>query len=197
MPTTIENFMNVASQKQFSRDFLFRVKQVDITGLRLDGDNELIYARSASFPGRDIENKQVNYAGQTFNLPGKSSYPGSESWQIEFYADQNMDIRSQLERASRTLFNNEGPAGGNICMPGNESTITLEVYKIPCNSVLGNPMQLGTIIQLVGASLRNIGEIGYEIADGTGEVKTFPATFAFHFYRYFTSNEFNGVFNSL
>jgi hypothetical protein len=194
MPTTIENFMNQASQKQFSRDFLFRVKQIDITGLRLDGELDLIYARSATFPGRDIENKQVNYAGQTFNLPGKSSYPGSESWSIEFYADQDMELRTKLEQASRTLFNNEGAAGGNICMPGEESTITLEVYKIPCNGVLGNPMQVGNIIQLIGASLRNIGEISYEIADGTGEVKTFTASFAFHFYRYLQLANVGNIF---
>jgi hypothetical protein len=197
MPTNIENFMNTAAQKQFSRDFLFRVKQIDITGLRLDGENELIYARSATFPGRDIENKQVNYAGQTFNLPGKASYPGSDSWSIEFFVDQDMEIRTQLERASRILFNNEGPAGGNICMPGQDSTITLEVFRIPCGGALINPMQVGTVIQLVGASLRNIGEINYEIADGTGEVKTFSATFAYHFYRDFSNPNFLGFFNTL
>ena len=84
MPATIENFFNQASQKQFARDFLFRVKQISVTGLSLNGETDLIYARSASLPGRDIENKQVNFSGQTFNLPGKSSYPGAESWSIEF-----------------------------------------------------------------------------------------------------------------
>jgi hypothetical protein len=49
---------------------------------------------------------------------------------------------------------------------------------------------------LVGASLRNIGEINYEIADGTGEIKTFTATFAYHFYRDFTPFNLGQVFNS-
>lgn len=188
MATTIENFMNQATQKQFARDFLFRVKQISVTGLSLNGETDLIYARTATLPGRDIENKQVNYSGQTFNLPGKASYPGSEGWSIEFFVDQSLDIRTKLEAASRVLFDNETTTG-NICMPGYESTITLDVLQIPCergSSVTsGSELQVGKTIQLIGASLRNISEISYEIADGTGEIKTFSATFAYHFYRNF------------
>ena len=189
MPATIENFFNQASQKQFARDFLFRVKQINITGLSLNGETDLIYARSASLPGRDIENKQVNFSGQTFNIPGKSSYPGAESWSIEFYVDQSLDIRTKLERASRLLFNNEDTTG-NMCMPGFESIITLDVLQIPCqrgtNVTSGGSLETIKTIELVGASLRTIGEIAYSIADGTGEVLNFPATFAYHFYKDFS-----------
>jgi hypothetical protein len=188
MPSTIENFMSQAMQKQFARDFLFRIRQIDITGLSLDGESDLIYARTASFPGRNIQNKTVNYSGQTFNVPGKSEYPGSESWSVEFYVDQNLQIRDKLERASRILFDNENTTG-NICMPGYESIITLDVLQIPCqrgtNVTAGNSMQVGKTIKLVGASLRDIGNIDYQIADGTGEILTFSATFAYHFYENF------------
>jgi hypothetical protein len=190
MATTIENFMNQAMQKQFARDFLFRVKQINITGLSLNGETDLIYAKTATFPGRDIENKQVNYSGQTFNLPGKASYPGSDSWSVEFFVDQNLDIREKLERASRILFDNETTTG-NLCMPGYESTITLDVLQIPCqrgtNVVSGGELQVGKTIELIGASLRNISEISYQIADGTGEILTFTSTFAYHFYRNFAN----------
>jgi hypothetical protein len=189
MATTIENFFNQASQKQFARDFLFRIKQINITGLSLNGETDLIYARSASLPGRNIENKQVNFSGQTFNLPGKSSYPGSEGWSVEFYVDQSLDIRTKVERASRLLFNNEDTTG-NICMPGFESIITLDVLQIPCqrgtNVSSGGSLEVIKTIELVGASLRDIGEIAYQIADGTGEVLTFPITLAYHFYRDFS-----------
>jgi hypothetical protein len=186
--TNIETFMNQAMQKQFARDFLFRIKQIDVTGLSLDGETDLVYARTATFPGRNIQNKQVNYSGQTFNLPGKSEYPGSEGWSIEFFVDQNLDIRSKLERASRVLFDNENTTG-NICMPGFESIITLDVLQIPCSrgaNATGNALQIGQTIQLVGASLRDIGQIDYQIADGSGEILTFTATFAYHFYKDFT-----------
>jgi len=185
MPTTIENFLNQASQKQFARDFLFRIKQISVTGLSMDGETDLIYARAATLPGRNIQNKQVNYSGQTFNLPGKSEYPGSESWSIEFYVDQGLDIRTKLERASRTLFDNKTTTG-NICMPGYESVIDLDVLQIPCqrgSSVTsGSSLEVIKSMKLIGASLRDIGEISYQIADGTGEILTFSATFAYHFY---------------
>jgi hypothetical protein len=189
MPADISTFMNQAMQKQFARDFLFRVRQIDVTGLSLNGETDLVYARTASFPGRNIMNKQVKYSGQNFNVPGVSEYPGSEAWSIEFYVDQELDIRTKLERASRILFDNENTTG-NICMPGDESIITLDVLNIPCQRGsgvgTGNPLQVGTTIQLVGASLRDISPIEYQIAEGTGEILTFSATWAFHFYRNFS-----------
>jgi hypothetical protein len=189
MPADIQNFFNQASQKQFARDFLFRVKQINITGLSLNGETDLLYARSATLPGRNIQNKTVNYSGQQFNIPGKSEYPGSESYSIEFYVDQSLDIRTKLEQASRLLFNNEDTTG-NICMPGNESIITLDVLQIPCqrgvNVTSGGSLEVIKTIELVGASLRDIGEIAYAIADGTGEILTFSSTFSFHFYRDFS-----------
>ena len=66
MATTIQNFFTRAAEKQFSRDFLFRVKQIDVTGpdpgtiIRFDGESDLVYARTAALPGRTIENKNVN-----------------------------------------------------------------------------------------------------------------------------------------
>lgn len=184
MAASIQNFMNQAMQKQFARDFLFRIKQVSVTGLSLNGETDLIYARSASLPGRNIQNKTVNYSGQQFNVPGKSEYPGSEGWSIEFYVDQSLDIRTKLEAASRTLFDNETTTG-NICMPGDESVITLDVLQIPCGrgSASGGSLETIRTMELVGASLRDVGEIGYQIAEGTGEILTFSATFAYHFYR--------------
>lgn len=188
--TTIESFMNQASQKQFARDFLFRIKQINVTGLSLNGETDLVYARSAVLPGRDIENKQVSYSGQKFNVPGTATYPGSESWSVEFYCDQNMEIRTKLERASRLLWDNETTTG-NICMPGYESIITLDVLQIPCQRgttvTTGGAMSVIKTIELVGASLRTIGEISYSIADGTGEILTFPCTFAYHLYKNFSN----------
>lgn len=189
MATTIENFMNQASQKQFARDFLFRIKQINITGLSLNGETDLIYARSGSVPGRNIENKVVNYSGQAFNIPGKSVYPGAEGWSVEFYCDQALELRTKLERASRLLFNNEDTTG-NLCMPGYESIITLDVLQIPCQRgtqvTTGGSLETVKTIELIGASLRDIGDLSYTIADGTGEIVNFTCTFAYHFYKDFS-----------
>ena len=190
MATTIQNFHNIASQKQFSRDFFFRVRQIEVPGMSLDGETDLVYARTAILPGRNIENKTVNYSGQTFNINGKSSYPGSEGYSIEFYMDQSLDLRSKLERASRTAFDNENTTG-QMCMPGPESYIVLDVLKMNCGTGNqgGQALETQDTIKLIGVNIRNIGEVSYEIADGTGEVKTLTTTFSYHWYEDF------GLFN--
>lgn len=189
MPADIQTFFTQAAQKQFSRDFLFRIKQITFAGLNLNGETDLVYARSATVPGRNIENKVVNYSGQQFNIGGKSTYPGSESWSIEFYCDQSLDLRTKLERASRIAFNNENTTA-KMCMPGPESTITLDVLAIPCTQdasvTEGSPMEVIKTIQLIGVGIRDIGELSYSIADGTGEVITFTTSFSYHFYKDFS-----------
>jgi hypothetical protein len=187
MAVDIKTFYNIASQKQFSRDFFLRVRQIRAVGISLDGENELVFAKTASLPGRDIENKQVNYSGQTFNLNGKSSYPGAESYAIEFYADQEMDLRTKLELMSRRTFDNE-TTSGQMCMPGPESYMILDILKVPCGqgNEGGQGLQTVKTIKLVGVNLRTIGEIGYSIADGTGEILTIPTTFSYHWYEDFS-----------
>jgi hypothetical protein len=175
MATTITTFFEQAIKRQFARDFLFRVKQINLAGgLQFNGETDLVYARSASLPGRAIENKTVNYVGQQFNVPGKSSYTNSEGYSIEFYHDEAIDLRKKFERASRAVFDNT-TSTGDYSMPGEESTILL--------SVLNRQLEETATIVLVGASIRDIGEVSYTIADGTGEILTFPVTFSYHFYK--------------
>ena len=175
--TTINNFYNQAFIKQFARDFHFRVRQISIRGLQINGETDLIYAKTGSLPGRNIENKQVNYAGQTFNVDGKSTYPGSEGYSIEFFHDQSVELRSKFEYISRTIFNNETTTG-SYGLAGADSVIVLDLIDINLNIVKE--------IRLIGASIRDIGEVAYSIADGTGEVTSFPVTFSYHFYEDFS-----------
>jgi len=186
MAIDINTFFNIASQKQFSRDFFMRVKQIRVVGIDLNGEDELVFARTAALPGRDIEDKTVNFSGQTFHLNGKSSYPGSDGYSIEFYMDQELDLRKKLEKISRASFDNETTTG-QMCMPGPESFIILDVLKVPCGqgNQGGEGMIVTETIKLVGANLRTIGEVQYNIADGTGEILTIPTTWSFHWYENF------------
>ncbi len=186
MPANINTFFNLASQRQFARDFFMRVKQISLPGLSLDGETDLVFARTASLPGRNIENKTVNYSGQQFNLNGKSTYPGSEGYSIEFYHTQDLDLRKKLEVASRTAFDNETTTG-QMCMPGPEAYIILDLLSVPCGqgNSGGQGMEVIEQIKLVGVSIRDIGEVGYQIADGTGEVLNIGCTFSYHWYENF------------
>lgn len=187
MPTTINTFFNLAGQRQFQRDFFLRVKQIELPGVSLNGEDELVFAKTASIPGRNIENKIVNYSGQQFNLNGKSTYPGSEAYSIEFYHTQDLDLRKKLERASRAAFDNEDTSG-QMCMPGPEHYITLDVLAVPCGqgNEGGQGLEVIQQIKLVGVSIRDIGEVAYQIADGTGEVLSIPCTFSYHWYEDFS-----------
>tara|TARA_A100001201_G_scaffold105071_1_gene89957 strand:+ start:2470 stop:3045 length:576 start_codon:yes stop_codon:yes gene_type:complete len=186
---TIQNFFAAAGQKQFARDFLFRVRLIQLGSVGVTigsqaGDpsaNDLIYARTASLPGRTIENKEVNYMGLTFNLPGRATYANSAGYTIEFYADANNTLREKLETASRNTFNDQ-TSTGEYGMPDTNDIIELVTLDKQLETV-------GNGIRLVGASIRDIGDISYAIADGTGEVVTFPVTFSYHFYDDFRTNQ--------
>lgn len=186
MPADINTFFNIASQRQFSRDFFMRVKQIKAVGIDLDGETDLVFARTATLPGRDIEDKVVNFSGQTFHLNGKSSYPGSESYAIEFYCDQNLNLRKNLEKMSRASFDNE-TTSGQMCMPGAESYMILDILSAPCGqgNQGGQGFETTQTIKLVGVNLRTIGPVEYQIADGTGEVKTIGTTWSYHWYENF------------
>ena len=174
MATTIQDYFERAKDNQFARDILFRVKSIKIVGGELLGTQQLVYARSAKLPGRDIEDKTVNYSGQTFHVPGKASYPGSESYPIEFYHDEEANLREQFESISRAVFDHRSNNIGEYSMPGSDSLIELNILNRQLN-------EIGTI-KLIGASIRKIGEIAYEIADGSGEILKFTVDFAYHWY---------------
>lgn len=174
MATTITTFFQQAQSRQFARDFLYRVKQINLAGgISFNGETDLVYARSATLPGRAIENKTVNYFGQQFNVPGKSTYTNSENFSIEFYHEEDISLRKKFEAASRAVFNND-TSTGEYGMPGPNDYITL--------SVLDKSLSETSTIKLIGASIRDIGEITHNIADGTGDIVTFPVTFSYHFY---------------
>ncbi len=177
MATDIQDFFTKAATKQFSRDFLFRVTQIDlIGGISFNGEDELVYARTANLPGRNITNQTVNYFGQQFQVPGRSTYANAEGYSIEFYHDENCELRTKMEKASRAVFNNETSLG-SYGMPGEESIINL----VQIDKTL-KPVRK---IELVGASIREIGDIEYSIAEGEGAILNFSTTFAYHFYRDF------------
>ena len=176
--TTIQNFFAKAQEAQFSRDFLFRVNNIQLTGeggglIEFGGDKELIYARSATLPGRAIENKTVSYMGLDFNVPGRATYTNSTGYSIEFYADANNTLRGKFESASRAVFDDQ-TSTGEYGMPGMSDVITLDLL----NKQLDRIKQL----KLIGASIRDIGDLSYSISDGTGEVVSFPVTFSYHYY---------------
>ena len=169
----ITNFYRAAAARDFTRDFLFRVTDLNINGVAALTEADLIYVKAASLPGRNIGNVPVPYMGLTLNVPGSVTYPGSDSYSLTFYLDASSYLRDWFEAASRAVFDDK-TSGGMYGTPGDDSYILLTQLDKELNPI--------TNYKLVGVSIRNIGNIDYKISDGTGATLEISTTFAYHFY---------------
>jgi hypothetical protein len=176
----IQNFYRIAAQREFARDFNFRVLSIN-TGGATDaggnvitfGDDDLVYAKTATLPERAITNVPVPYMGLNFNLPGNAVYPGSEAYGITFYADANSLLRQKFEDWSRFTFN-DANSTGDYLTPKQTSVISL--------IQLDNQMNRVAQYNLIGASPRSVGALSYSMAAGTGQTIEFTATMAYHYF---------------
>ena len=175
---TINSFFNNAVIRDFSRDYLFRVDSVNFDNGALITPTGLLYAKTAKLPGRNIVNQQVKYAGQTFNIPGSVEFPGAENYQLEFYCPENSDIREILMNESTRTFGNifgiagSGQSGGSIANAN--SVITLLQLNKNLDAIFK--------YRLIGCSVREVGEVGYSMAEGNGAVMSFTVGIAYHFF---------------
>ena len=169
----IQNFYRTAADKDFSRDFLFRVTQLQLQGVPALDEGDLVYVKTAQLPGRNIGNVAVPYMGLNLNVPGAVTYPGSEAYTLDFYLDGESSLRNYFETASRSLFDDQ-TSTGEYGTPDDDFYIQL--------AQLDKDLEPITEYKLVGASLRAVNGIGYDIATGTGATVSVNATVSYHFY---------------
>lgn len=171
---TIRNFYTKAIEQDFARDYLFRVLSINLAGGLTLGDSELIYVKGATLPGKDISNIDVKYMGFNFNIPGTVSYPNSNGYSLDFYCDIGSNLRDLMLEESLRTFDDETSTSSIARIPPLDSSITL--------AQLDHNLNAFNVFALKGVSIRNVSEIAYEIAEGTGSVKSFTATFAYQFF---------------
>lgn len=170
---TIGNFYDRALAREFSRDFLFRVINITFAGGAIFDESELIYAKTATLPARGITNVQTKFMGLPFNIAGTVIYTGAESYAINFYCDAQSQLRNKFLAESRRIFDDATSTGDyNIASRGN--TITLVQ--------LDKALEPISTFRLVGASVRNVGPISYNMADGTGQPVAFDVNVSYHFF---------------
>lgn len=173
---TISDFYRVALQRDFARNFQFRLLSLNTGGassITFD-ENDLVYITTATLPARSIQNVAVPYMGLNFNIPGVATYDGSDSYALNFYCDSQSLIRRKFEDWSRDTFD-DATSTGNYFTP--RQTATLDMLQLDT--------QLNRIAQyqLVGVSVRNVGPLEYTISSGTGDVVTFSANISYHYFR--------------
>ena len=169
----IQNFYRIAADRDFSRDFLFRVREMQLQGVPSLNESQLVYAKAANLPGRAIKNTAVPYMGLNLNVPGGVEYSGSDAYNLSFYLDADSELRNYFEAASRALFNDQ-TSTGEYGTPGDDFYIQL--------AQLDKDLEPIAEYKLIGASLRNISDIEYKMADGKGETVEVATTIAYHFY---------------
>lgn len=170
MSQNIQTFYSVAQERDFARQFQFRVVQIaDI----FTEESDLVYIESATLPGRSINNITVPYHGLNFNIPGTAAYPGSAGYAVTFRCDQNYDLRSVLEQVSFNTFN-DNTSTGDYNTPLGSRRLVMELF----NKNLAPVARYA----LYGIYVQNIGDTVYTTTD-TGTVATIEATLAYQFWR--------------
>jgi len=174
MSQTIQDFYRVAQQRDFARDFQLRVLQLG--DLTFDSD-DLIYIRTAQLPDRQISNHQVAYMGLDFNVPGSVKYPGSDAWDVLFWADAKYRVREKLETWQKTIFD-DSTSTGNMTVPGVNRVVTLQMVDEMLNTV--------KTYNLYGVYVKTLGNIQFDV-QGTGAPREFTCQLAYQFWRPGTS----------
>lgn len=169
---TIRSFYVALQSKELSRDILFRVASIRLGNLVLN-EQDLIYCKAAKLPARSIKNITAPYQGLDFNLPGVAKYEGSDSYSLTFYCDENSNLRKRFEDETRYVFDDRTNTG-DFLTPRASAVIDLIQLDTKMNAV--------SKYKLIGASIRNVGEIEYKMAEGDGSIVTFDVKMSYHFF---------------
>jgi len=169
---TIRKFYKEAVSREFSRDFLFKVANLKVGKLEID-EKDLTYVKAAKLPERTLANIDVKYMGVSFNLPGVPTYGEAAGYSLTFYCDAKSELHHKFLQESARTFN-DGSSTGAYDIANDDSTISL--------MQLDKQLEPVRYFQLIGASIRKVGGIEYNIAEGTGAPVTFEVSFGYHYF---------------
>tara|TARA_E500000318_G_C3494723_1_gene185888 strand:- start:286 stop:864 length:579 start_codon:yes stop_codon:yes gene_type:complete len=181
---TIQDFYKVAQSRDFTRKYQFRILDISNKGASVFDQTELVYATTATLPGKNISTNEVPYNGFTFRVPGTVSYKNSDAFNIQFYLDANTTTRIKMENWVEETFSDETTTGDGVLH--NNSTITL--------AQLDTQFEVLRTYKLFGVFPVDLGDIEYDMTS-SGELATFQAGFAYQFFR--RDNEIGDVINKV
>jgi hypothetical protein len=169
----ITDFYKVATERDFSRDFQFRILSIspgDLSNISVSED-DLIYAHGGAMPGRSITNTDVPFMGLNFKVPGGATYGGE--YGITFYSDREDKLRQLFLEWSHDIFD-DATSTGMYMTPGRQSQIDLVQLDTQLNAIAK--------YSLHGCFPTSVGDITYNI-QGAGAPVQFEVTLAYHFWR--------------
>lgn len=170
---TIGSFITAASRRDFARDNLFRVMQLNCQGLALS-EEDLVYCKGANLSGREVPHGQVKYMGMELNYPQSTvKYPDAGEYKLNFYLDAAGELRTKFEIASRTLFN-DSTSTGDWRFPSTADILVL--------ASLDFNLEPQEYITYHGVSIKSIDTVETKAAEGEGVAIEVALTFTYLYY---------------
>lgn len=173
----ISNFNTVASQRDFSRNNLYRLVALRTRTLSLD-EADLLYCRGAQIPGRETPSASVSFHGMEFRYPKSSAKYDGGSYTLRFLLDANGELRQKFEEASRIIFNDLSNTG-NWRMPSSSDQIVIQQ--------LGFDMEPVKTYTLYGVTLTKVESYDSDFS-GEGDHVEISVTFTYNYYKTEGSN---------
>lgn len=175
---TIQDFYTQAQVKDFARTNLFRVLNIQIGSTDIEfTEEDLVYATTATLPGKTIGNIAIPYMGLNFNVPGNVTYPNSDNYAITFRCDESYGLRNKFLQALNDTFD-DADSTGNYFTPTADSVIDLVLLDKELNRT--------DQYQLVGCAVKDVQPIQYNISTAGTQVD-FTVGISYHYFRRTTS----------
>jgi hypothetical protein len=134
-------------------------------------DKDLLYIKTATLPGKTVNNQTVPFMGLDFNIPGSVKYTGSEAWALNFRCDEGLNIRNKMENWIKEIFDIQ-TSSGKYGVPVEVATMDL----------LGKDLAPIRRYNFIGIYPVSMDPINYNI-EGTGAPLDFNATFAYQWWQ--------------
>ena len=175
----ITNFYQTAVYNDFARVFQFRLDSLKIGNIdwTYDSSGELVYVETANLPGRTINNIPVPFMGVSFNVPGNTSFPGSNNYPLTIRCDQQYALRAELEDELVRLFS-ISTTTGNYSTPNDTQQLTMTLFG---KSQDANGPTAVRQYTLVGLYLVSLQDTQYDVKD-TGNVALINPVFAYQYW---------------
>ena len=170
----LQQFYLAASEFGFSRDFQARIDLIKLNGFEffLTGkanDTAYLYIKEFSLPGTKKSVASVKYKGVDINAPSTRDFGNSKSWEVTFYVDTYLRVRSWLEdRLIESAANT----------PGSVNHIPNEAKDVAQVSVYDDLLNQVITYTIKGLFIKELPNQGYNVS-GSGKIQEVKVVFGY------------------
>ena len=170
----LKQFYLAARTFGFSRDFQARVDIIKLNGFEFilgdeASDTAYLYIKEFSLPGVKKSVASVKYKGVDINAPSTRDFGNSKSWEVTFYVDTYLRLRSWLEdRLIESAANT----------PNSTNHIPNEAKDIAQVSVYDDLLNKVITYKIKGLFIKELPNQGYNVS-GDGKIQEVKAVFGY------------------